>query len=68
MSSEARLKVLIMLVSHRKTLHFPPGLVGGIYLLEAQVFGCISPTVTHHVRGDDPQTFGGQERDLIPPS
>ena len=39
-----------------------------IHSLEAQVFRRISPTVAHHVWGDDPQAFGGEKGDLISPS
>lgn len=39
-----------------------------VHSLGAHVLRCISPAVAQHVRGDDPETLGGEERDLVPPS
>lgn len=39
-----------------------------VHSLGAHVLRCISPAVAQHVRGDDPETLGGEEGDLVPPS
>lgn len=68
MSSEARLKVLFGLTSQSSKKLGKVWFYEMYYLLKAQVFRGICPTVSHHIWGDDPQTFGGEEGNLVSPS